>query len=85
MNVWFASTSYNFAYDLISNYVINNIDIRMEEFVYQKLDRRLRDRTTTHSELGAALADAGNAYGPQTTYGKVLTVRNFSNVIVFYR
>lgn len=45
-------------------------DVRMEEYVYEKLDKRLRQRTTPLTEMGQSLIDAGNDFGSHTPYGK---------------
>ncbi|XP_055335162.1 endophilin-B1-like [Paramacrobiotus metropolitanus] len=49
-----------------------NPNIRMEEYVYEKLDKRLRQRTTPLSEMGQALIEAGNDFGAQGPYGSAL-------------
>lgn len=45
-------------------------DIRMEDFVYEKLDKKKRDRVNHHEVLGQVLVDGGNDFGPGTTYGE---------------
>lgn len=46
------------------------LDIRMEDFVYEKLDKKKRDRVNHHEVLGHVLVDGGNDFGPGTTYGE---------------
>ncbi|XP_052722177.1 endophilin-B1-like isoform X2 [Crassostrea angulata] len=49
-----------------------NPNIRMEDFVYEKLDKKKRDRVNHHEVLGHVLVDGGNDFGPGTTYGNAL-------------
>ncbi|XP_048773858.2 endophilin-B1-like isoform X6 [Ostrea edulis] len=49
-----------------------NPNIRMEDFVYEKLDKKKRDRVNHHEVLGQMLVDGGNDFGPGTTYGNAL-------------
>ncbi|XP_061169835.1 endophilin-B1-like isoform X3 [Saccostrea echinata] len=49
-----------------------NPNIRLEEFVYEKLDKKKRDRVNHHEVLGHVLVDGGNDFGPGTTYGNAL-------------
>lgn len=42
----------------------------MEDFVYEKLDKKKRDRVNHHEVLGHVLVDGGNDFGPGTTYGE---------------
>ncbi|XP_078327003.1 endophilin-B1-like isoform X2 [Crassostrea virginica] len=49
-----------------------NPNIRMEDFVYEKLDKKKRDRVNHHEVLGQVLVDGGNDFGPGTTYGNAL-------------
>lgn len=44
----------------------------MEDFVYEKLDKKKRDRVNHHEVLGQMLVDGGNDFGPGTTYGKFI-------------
>ncbi|GAU97768.1 hypothetical protein RvY_09006-2 [Ramazzottius varieornatus] len=49
-----------------------NPNVRMEEFMYEKLEKRLRQRATPMTELASTLKEAGNDFGPQTPYGSAL-------------
>ncbi|XP_039269676.1 endophilin-B1-like isoform X2 [Styela clava] len=49
-----------------------NPNMRMEDFVYTKLDRRPPERATNQEILGATMIEAGNSFGPGTAYGKSL-------------
>ena len=42
----------------------------MEEILYEKLDKRKRDRNNSHETLGQIMVDAGNEFGPGTSYGE---------------
>ena len=44
----------------------------MEELVFDKLDRKKRDHVTNHELLGQTMLDAGNEFGPGTSYGKYI-------------
>ena len=50
--------------------------VRMEEFFYEKVDKKKRDRLTNTETLGQYMIDSGNEFGPGTSYGKQL----FSNL-----
>ena len=51
---------------------------RMETFFYDKLEKwettKRRDRETNCEALGQQMIDAGNAFGPGTSYGTPLTL-----------
>ena len=49
-------------------------DIRMEEILYEKLDKRKRDRNNSHETLGQIMVDAGNEFGPGTSYGESFVI-----------
>jgi endophilin-B len=42
----------------------------MEEFFYEKMDKKKRDRLTSTETLGQYMIDAGNEFGPGTSYGQ---------------
>lgn len=46
------------------------LDARIEEFVYEKLDRKAPSRMNNPELLGQYMIDAGNEFGPGTAYGK---------------
>ena len=46
----------------------------MEEILYEKLDKRKRDRNNSHETLGQIMVDAGNEFGPGTSYGELIIV-----------
>ena len=48
-------------------------DVRMEEFVMDKLEKKKRDRFTNTELLGLHMIDAGNEFGPGTSYGEYLS------------
>ena len=43
----------------------------MEEFVFDKLEKKKKDRITPAEELGGAMVEAGNELGAGSTYGEV--------------
>ncbi|XP_026709990.1 endophilin-B1 isoform X2 [Athene cunicularia] len=49
-----------------------NPNARMEEFVYEKLDRKAPSRMNNPELLGQYMIDAGNEFGPGTAYGNAL-------------
>jgi len=42
---------------------------RIEEFFYEKLDRKIPSRTTNAELLGQYMQDAAKEFGPGTPYG----------------
>lgn len=46
------------------------LDARIEEFFYEKLDRKAPSRMNNPELLGQYMIDAGNEFGPGTAYGK---------------
>ncbi|XP_058861210.1 endophilin-B2-like isoform X4 [Acipenser ruthenus] len=51
---------------------IDNTGARIEEFLYEKLDRKLPSRTTNGELLGQYMLEAANEFGPGTPYGSTL-------------
>ncbi|XP_057215969.1 endophilin-B2b isoform X4 [Triplophysa rosa] len=49
-----------------------NPSARIEEFVYEKLDKKLPSRTTNAELLGQYMQDAAKEFGPGTPYGSTL-------------
>ncbi|XP_076837534.1 endophilin-B1b isoform X2 [Brachyhypopomus gauderio] len=49
-----------------------NPNVRMEEFLYEKLDRKVPTRANNHEVLGECLIDAGHEIGCGTAYGSAL-------------
>uniref|UniRef100_H2ZNC4 Uncharacterized protein n=1 Tax=Ciona savignyi TaxID=51511 RepID=H2ZNC4_CIOSA len=49
-----------------------NPNNRMEDFVYLKLDRKPPDRINNTEQLGLTMIEAGNDFGPGTSYGSAL-------------
>ena len=45
-------------------------DQRMEDMLYEKLEKRKKDRMTTYETVGNNMVDAGHEFGPGTSYGK---------------
>ncbi|XP_062847105.1 endophilin-B1a [Trichomycterus rosablanca] len=49
-----------------------NPNVRIEEFFYEKLDKKAPTRMNNHELLGQAMIDSGNEFGPGTAYGNAL-------------
>lgn len=49
-----------------------NPSVRVEDFFYEKMDKKKRDRYTNAEQLGQVMIDSGNDYGPGTAYGNCL-------------
>nr|KAI8732321.1 endophilin-B1-like isoform X2 [Biomphalaria glabrata] len=49
-----------------------NPNLRMEDLLYEKLDKKKKDRTTQYEILGNSMVEAGNDFGPGTSYGNAL-------------
>ncbi|XP_041370342.1 endophilin-B1-like isoform X2 [Gigantopelta aegis] len=49
-----------------------NPNQRMEDMLYEKLDKKKKDRMTQTEQLGQYMLDAGNDFGPGTSYGNAL-------------
>uniref|UniRef100_A0A8D0A6A6 SH3 domain containing GRB2 like, endophilin B2 n=1 Tax=Sander lucioperca TaxID=283035 RepID=A0A8D0A6A6_SANLU len=49
-----------------------NPSARIEEFIYDKLDKKLPSRTTNPELLGQYMLEAANEFGPGTPYGSTL-------------
>lgn len=49
-----------------------NPSARIEEFIYDKLDKKLPNRVTNPELLGQYMLDAANEFGPTTPYGSTL-------------
>ncbi|XP_042365807.1 endophilin-B2-like isoform X4 [Plectropomus leopardus] len=49
-----------------------NPSARIEEFIYDKLDKKLPSRTTNPELLGQYMLEAANEFGPATPYGSTL-------------
>ncbi|XP_064650381.1 endophilin-B1-like isoform X8 [Lineus longissimus] len=49
-----------------------NPSVRMEEYFYDKLEKKKRERLTNEESLGSVMVDAGNEFGPGTSYGTAL-------------
>ena len=47
----------------------------MEDLLYEKLDKKKKDRITQYEILGNAMVEAGNEFGPGTPYGECLFVQ----------
>ncbi|GAA6102353.1 endophilin-B1a [Tachysurus ichikawai] len=50
-----------------------NPNVRIEEFFYEKLDKKVPTRMNNHEMLGQAMIESGNEFGPGTAYGNALT------------
>lgn len=44
-------------------------DVRLEEFVYEKLEKKAPTRMNNHELLGQAMIDSGSEFSPGTAYG----------------
>ena len=42
----------------------------MEDMLYEKLEKRKKDRMTSYETLGTHMVDAGHEFGPGTSYGE---------------
>ncbi|XP_074546184.1 endophilin-B2b isoform X3 [Halichoeres trimaculatus] len=51
---------------------IDHTGARIEEFIYDKLDKKLPSRTTNTELLGQFMLDAAAEFGPETPYGSTL-------------
>ncbi|XP_062843506.1 endophilin-B1b isoform X1 [Trichomycterus rosablanca] len=49
-----------------------NLNVRVEEFLYEKLDRKIPARANSHELLGECMIDAGHEFGAGTAYGSAL-------------
>lgn len=49
-----------------------NPNARMEDLVYEKLDRKAPSRLNNYEVLGQSMLDAGSEFGPGTAYGNAL-------------
>ncbi|XP_075038529.1 endophilin-B1 isoform X2 [Mixophyes fleayi] len=49
-----------------------NPNARIEEFVYEKLDRKAPSRLNNQEQLAQYMIDAGNEFGPGAAYGNAL-------------
>ncbi|XP_074655481.1 endophilin-B1-like [Tubulanus polymorphus] len=49
-----------------------NPSIRYEQLIYEKVDKKKRDLVTNEEQLGQFMVDAGNEFGPGTSYGNAL-------------
>ncbi|XP_073496177.1 endophilin-B2 isoform X8 [Phyllobates terribilis] len=49
-----------------------NPSARVEEFLYEKLDRKIPSRVTNGELLGQYMTEAANDYGPSSPYGQTL-------------
>ncbi|XP_074916749.1 endophilin-B2 isoform X4 [Chelonoidis abingdonii] len=49
-----------------------NPSVRVEEFLYEKLDRKVPSRVTNGELLAQYMVEAANDFGPGTPYGKTL-------------
>ncbi|KAG7487516.1 hypothetical protein MATL_G00024380 [Megalops atlanticus] len=49
-----------------------NPNVRMEEFLYEKLEKKAPSRMNNHELLGQSMIDSGNEFGPGTAYGNAL-------------
>ncbi|XP_064188341.1 endophilin-B1a isoform X2 [Anguilla rostrata] len=49
-----------------------NPNVRIEEFLYEKLEKKAPTRMNNHELLGQSMIDSGNEFGPGTAYGNAL-------------
>ncbi|XP_056600313.1 endophilin-B1b isoform X2 [Triplophysa dalaica] len=49
-----------------------NPNVRMEEFLYEMLDKKIPTRANNHELLGECMIDSGHEFGPGTAYGSAL-------------
>ncbi|XP_033875093.2 endophilin-B1 isoform X2 [Acipenser ruthenus] len=50
-----------------------NPNVRIEEFLYEKLEKKAPTRMNNNEQLGEYMIDSGNEFGPGTAYGNALT------------
>lgn len=62
------------------------LDARIEEFVYEELDRKAPSRMNNPELLGQYMIDAGNEFGPGTAYGKKenTDIGFFNNIKLYF-
>ncbi|TRY93715.1 hypothetical protein DNTS_029411 [Danionella cerebrum] len=48
------------------------VHVRMEEFLYEMLDKKVPTRANNHEMLGQCMIDSGHEFGPGTAYGSAL-------------
>lgn len=51
-------------------------DVRIEEFLYEKLEKKVPTRVNNHELLGQSMIDSGNEFGPGTAYGNQNPVKH---------
>ncbi|XP_035279195.1 endophilin-B1b [Anguilla anguilla] len=49
-----------------------NPNVRIEEFLYEKLEKKVPMRANNHEQLGTYMIDSGHEFGPGTAYGNAL-------------
>ncbi|XP_023661847.1 endophilin-B1a isoform X1 [Paramormyrops kingsleyae] len=49
-----------------------NPNVRIEEFLYEKLEKKAPSRMNNHEQLGQTMEDSGSEFGPGTAYGNAL-------------
>ncbi|XP_064194716.1 endophilin-B1b isoform X3 [Anguilla rostrata] len=49
-----------------------NPNVRIEEFLYEKLEKKVSMRANNHEQLGTYMIDSGHEFGPGTAYGNAL-------------
>lgn len=59
-------------------------DQRMEDLLYEKLDRRKKERVTQYEILGTNMVEAGNDFGPGTSYGELYIIFCLLSTVYLY-
>lgn len=54
-------------------FLLPSADVRLEEFVYEKLEKKAPTRMNNHELLGQSMMDSGTEFGPGTAYGQWYT------------
>lgn len=54
-------------------FLLRSADVRLEEFVYEKLEKKAPTRMNNHELLGQSMIESGNEFGPGTAYGEWYT------------
>uniref|UniRef100_A0A8C8GJF6 Endophilin-B1 n=1 Tax=Oncorhynchus tshawytscha TaxID=74940 RepID=A0A8C8GJF6_ONCTS len=49
-----------------------NPNVRIEEFLYEKLEKKVPTRMNNHEVLGLSMIESGSEFGPGTAYGNAL-------------
>ena len=51
-------------------FIVQFSDVRIEEFLYEKLEKKVPTRMNNHEVLGQSMIESGSEFGPGTAYGE---------------